>query len=692
MGGGIDWKEVKKLRGKNRDIDRHQLEKAMKNDPSKLDVSALRLFLTGSTLNFGLPRDIREAIVEICELRNKEYGHRDSPSMPRASYEEAVGKILALFRLLHARGLISEEQKQEYERMSRNEMSKVVLGREEQEEREAEVRRVREELLQRLKSEVGEREAAQRRADDALAQAANEEHRRREAEAKAKSEAEAAAAARDATAESEMRRRELEEEAEQRRGEWEESKRELEQAREATAEVGRAAEAMRVELEASQREVELMLTTAKKWDEAVKREADKTRQAVAEEHSTTRHTLLAAVSSSSDTLAAAVAEGNEAVRGELRELSEAMAVAGLKGKEAATRVVTSNENEWSPPGSCIDTRALADLEGLVNGASSEEKAVVVVVVSGEPGKGSPHGAHTRFLLARTHNHALLSTGTGKSMLSEQFARHRRLLYERATDGQESPLPLFWVLRCGTSSDAPANADQGSGQQTLRASYTQLVCALCPTLTLAEASELLPGEQRRRVEEVLKARPGFVLVFDNVLPSEMDDAAAWFPSQPGLTGVGLVTTQDSVALPSAPRLRLQGMDPAESQALLLQLSGCKEGESGDGDGGGGGAEGEETRGENRPLAALCEFLGHHPLAVAQAGSFIRQARALHQTLGFSGYLELLRYTRTPPTHATHSRLPTCVGVRGHPSSACFFPLLPPSTSQPPTSHTHTRNTS
>ena len=64
----IEWDKVERLAGKFRQIGPHYLKKAKANDPSLLDVSALRLFLTGCTLAFTLPRVVREAIVEISEL------------------------------------------------------------------------------------------------------------------------------------------------------------------------------------------------------------------------------------------------------------------------------------------------------------------------------------------------------------------------------------------------------------------------------------------------------------------------------------------------------------------------------------------------------------------------------------------------------------------------------------------------
>ena len=62
------------------------------------------------------------------------------------------------------------------------EMGEVVLSREEKEKLEAEVRKFKKELLEKLEIEVGEKKAAQRRAYDALARAAKVEQRMLEAE------------------------------------------------------------------------------------------------------------------------------------------------------------------------------------------------------------------------------------------------------------------------------------------------------------------------------------------------------------------------------------------------------------------------------------------------------------------------------------------------------------------------------
>ena len=87
---------------------RHHIHKA-KDDPELLDMSGLRLLLAGSKLDFGLPRAVREAIVEISDLRNKEFGHCKDARMPRETYEMAMGKIFAFFRRLRVHQCVDEE-------------------------------------------------------------------------------------------------------------------------------------------------------------------------------------------------------------------------------------------------------------------------------------------------------------------------------------------------------------------------------------------------------------------------------------------------------------------------------------------------------------------------------------------------------------------------------------------------------
>ena len=248
--------------------------------------------------------------------------------------------------------------------------------------------------------------------------------------------------------------------------------------------------------------------------------------------------------------------------------------------------------------------------------------------------------------------------------------------------------LAWVLYCGTSDDTAAGggaagekegeagaeeggeeggqASNGQAGEELRLAraYTQLLTALNPSMSLEEAQKLSAQEQRQQVENKLLLKPGFLLVFDNVLPEHVDAVARHLPRRAGLTGQVLVTTQDSVALPKLPRLALCGLQLAEAKRLLgrlcagQSLQGEKalntdEEEEGEEPGGEKTREGDNKASkeeeEEKALEAICEFVGCHPFALAQAGAYIHQTR-MFGCLSLPEYLQRLRQARRPtPSH-------------------------------------------
>ncbi|MFF8506923.1 tetratricopeptide repeat protein [Streptomyces sp. NPDC015492] len=187
-------------------------------------------------------------------------------------------------------------------------------------------------------------------------------------------------------------------------------------------------------------------------------------------------------------------------------------------------------------------------------------------------------------------------GVGKSTLAAHWAATRAARHGLA--------PVRWI-----SADSAASVEQG-------------LAALATALQPATSKVLTAEALAENALQWLASHRGWLIILDNV--NHVADIAPLLARLPD--GRFLITSRLATVWHDATAvIRLDVLQPAESLALLTHIARA----------GGGGRD-------MNGAAALCEDLGHLPLAVEQAAAFLAQ----NPLLTPRAYLELLRQEPAP----------------------------------------------
>lgn len=207
----------------------------------------------------------------------------------------------------------------------------------------------------------------------------------------------------------------------------------------------------------------------------------------------------------------------------------------------------------------------------------------------------------------SHRRCMAWGGVGKSELALQYAHRRQAAYS-----------LVWWI----TADSPAAIDAGLAELTYR---------LQPDAQLIATDK----EAARWALGWLHAHPGWLLILDNV--EHRGDVEPLLGRLSG--GHVVITSRRDVGWESITNggLRLDVLDPQAAVELLLRLSGQR---------------------DARTAAELAEELGFLPLALQQAGAYLRQSR-----VDIATYLRDLR--RDAAGTLRHVAPERCRGTSGRP---------------------------